>query len=170
MFNDWLNCLISSWAHSSRLSLFSYFMIRFSISFNVYHHFKTSSHRLSHRLICINSFILRIIISFALSRKRWTFLKYVFLLMCFRADSMLTNLLSYIESKYSRSLEFQRLLTFSLSLESSNSEESWLLNEFKNLCQAEWSCINWTMSSIMMQAVMILVFVYSSSSLRLVSF
>lgn len=105
-FDDWLNCLISSWAYSSRLSSFSYFMIHFSISFSVYHHFKTSSRRLSHRLIRINSSVLRIIISFALSRKRWTFLKYVFLLMCFKADSVLTNLSSYIESKYSRSLEF----------------------------------------------------------------
>ncbi len=60
MFDDWLNCLISSWVHSSRLSSFSYFMIRFLISSSVYHHFKTSSYKLSHRLIHINSYVLRI--------------------------------------------------------------------------------------------------------------
>ncbi len=150
-FDDWLNCLISSWAHSSRLSSFSYFTIRFSISSSVYHHSRASSRRLSYRLIYINSSVLRIIISFALSRKRWMFLKYMFLLMCFRADSVLTNLSSYLESKYSTSLEFQQSLTFLLSLESSNSEESRSSDEFKNFCQAEWSCINWAMSLTMMR-------------------
>lgn len=152
-FNDWLNCLISSWAHSLKLSLFSYFMIRFLISPSVYYHFKTSSRRFSHRLIHINSSVLRIIISFAFSRKRWMFLKYVFLLMCFKADSVLTNFSSYIESKNSRSLEFQQLLTFLLSLKSLNSEESWSSDELENLCRAEWSCINRAMSSTMMQAL-----------------
>ncbi len=136
-FDNRLNCLISSWAHSSRLLSFSYFMICFSISSSVYYHFKTSSRRLSHRLICINSSVLRIIISFSLSRKRWTSLKYMFLLVCFEADSVLTNLSSYIESKYSRSLEFQQSLTFSLSLESSNSEESWSFDELESFCRAE---------------------------------